>query len=92
MGLPPLQIGAGVVGRFLLEREGASAILSAEPTVIWDATSRRSCGCILSEMATGQALFPGDSEIDTIFKIFQVTISAETFVQPTEGTIAAMCL
>jgi len=30
-----------------------------------------STGCILAEMATGQALFCGDSEIDTIFKIFQ---------------------
>merc|ERR550514_1681947 len=28
-------------------------------------------GCILAEMATGGPLFPGDSEIDTIFKIFQ---------------------
>merc|ERR1719410_982725 len=28
-------------------------------------------GCILAEMATGQPLFGGDSEIDTIFKIFQ---------------------
>jgi len=30
-----------------------------------------SCGCVLAEMATGGPLFPGDSEIDTIFKIFQ---------------------
>jgi len=29
-----------------------------------------SLGCIVGEMATGQPLFPGDSEIDTIFKIF----------------------
>jgi len=28
-------------------------------------------GCILAEMATGSPLFPGDSEIDTAFKIFQ---------------------
>jgi len=28
-------------------------------------------GCILAEMATGNPLFCGDSEIDTIFKIFQ---------------------
>jgi len=28
-------------------------------------------GCILAEMATGAPLFRGDSEIDTIFKIFQ---------------------
>merc|ERR1719379_160626 len=30
-----------------------------------------SVGCIMGEMATGLPLFPGDSEIDTIFKIFQ---------------------
>lgn len=28
-------------------------------------------GCILAEMATGSPLFCGDSEIDTVFKIFQ---------------------
>jgi len=30
-----------------------------------------SIGCVLGEMATGQPLFAGDSEIDTIMKIFQ---------------------
>jgi len=30
-----------------------------------------SAGCILAEMATGSALFRGDSEIDTIFQIFR---------------------
>jgi len=36
------------------------------PVDVW------SVGCIFSEMATGHALFPGDSEIDTLFRIFQV--------------------
>lgn len=31
-----------------------------------------SIGCIFAEMATHRPLFPGDSEIDEIFKIFQV--------------------
>jgi len=30
-----------------------------------------SAGCIMGELATGKALFCGDSEIDTIFQIFQ---------------------
>lgn len=30
-----------------------------------------SIGCIIAEMACGSPLFPGDCEIDTIFKIFQ---------------------
>merc|ERR1711920_908083 len=37
----------------------------ALPVDIWSAA------CILGEMATGDALFHGDSEIDTIFQIFR---------------------
>jgi len=39
-----------------------------------------SAGCIIAEMATGQATFPGDSEIGTIFKIFK------TLGTPTEAS------
>lgn len=35
------------------------------PVDVWSA------GCILAEVATGAALFQGDSEIDTIFQIFK---------------------
>ena len=31
-----------------------------------------SVGCIFAEMATRKPLFPGDSEIDEIFKIFRI--------------------
>lgn len=31
-----------------------------------------SAGCIFAEMATRKPLFPGDSEIDEIFKIFRI--------------------
>lgn len=41
-----------------------SALYSV-PVDLW------SIGCIIAEMATGNPLFSGDSEIDTIFKIFQ---------------------
>lgn len=39
--------------------------LYSVPVDLW------SVGCILAEMSSGQPLFCGDSEIDTIFKIFQ---------------------
>lgn len=33
-----------------------------------------SVGCIIAEMATRQPLFPGDSEIDEIFRIFRQVV------------------
>jgi serine/threonine protein kinase len=39
--------------------------LYSVPVDLW------SIGCVLAEMATGAPLFAGDSEIDTVFKIFQ---------------------
>lgn len=34
-----------------------------------------SVGCIFAEMCTRKPLFPGDSEIDEIFKIFRCVIA-----------------
>ena len=42
-----------------------------------------SFGCILGEMCTGHALFPGESDIDTLFKIFR---SARARLAPSCGT------
>jgi len=46
------------------------------PIDIW------SIGCILAEMATASALFPGDSEIDTIFRIFRLLGTPSEAVWP----------
>jgi len=46
-----------------------------------------SLGCIIQEMATGKALFPGDSEIDTIYKIFQVLGTPDDKVWPGVSTL-----
>ncbi|CAE7556331.1 cdk1 [Symbiodinium natans] len=45
-----------------------------------------SAGCIIAEMCTGRPLFPGDSEVGTLFKIFQLvgTPSATNWPQGTQ--------
>ena len=50
-----------LIGMILLGQKQYST-----PVDIW------SIGCIFAEMAQRKALFAGDSEIDQIFKIFQV--------------------
>jgi len=46
-----------------------------------------SLGCIVAEMATADALFPGDSEIDTIFKIFRMLGTPSEEVWPGVTTL-----
>ena len=36
-------------------------------------------GCIIAEMVTKRPLFPGDSEIDELFKIFRYVSVCDTF-------------
>lgn len=48
-----------------------------------------SVGCIIAEMATRQPLFPGDSEIDEIFRIFRQVVFLFSFRFGCEKTCAA---
>lgn len=41
-----------------------------------------SVGCIFAEMAMRQPLFPGDSEIDEIFRIFRYVSSKSVIIPP----------
>lgn len=41
-----------------------------------------SIGCIFAEMVTGKPLFPGDSEIDLLFKIFSLLGTPDEYVWP----------
>ena len=45
-----------------------------------------SAGCVIAEIGTGRPLFPGDSEVGTLFKIFQLlgTPSATNWPQGTQ--------
>lgn len=45
-----------------------------------------SIGCVVGEMALGRPLFPGDSEIDTIFRIFRCAYAPASFFALVEAT------
>eukprot|EP01069_Polyplicarium_translucidae_P007319 Polyplicarium_translucidae@DN3089_c0_g2_i3.p1 len=67
-------------------KHGAGKTLTHEVVTLWyrapelllghcnydDSVDMWSVGCILAELLSGQPLFPGDSEIDTLFKIFRL--------------------
>lgn len=56
------------------------------PVDIW------SVGCIFSEMVTQRPLFPGDSEIDELFKIFRFHSSVTTTLFPELYCIISLIL
>ena len=39
-----------------------------------------STGCIMAEMVTSKPLFPGDSQIDTLFKIMKVVLVLPIYI------------
>lgn len=43
-----------------------------------------SVGCIFAEMCTRKPLFPGDSEIDEIFKIFRYVMRHLALLNPSD--------
>ena len=51
-------------------------------------------GAIMAEMVTKRPLFPGDCEIDEIYKIFQImgTATEETWPGCTGGQLRADCM
>lgn len=53
----------------LMRNKAPELLLGLEQYTI--AVDLWSCGCILGEMAKGRPLFPGDSEVGTLLKIFQ---------------------
>ena len=57
------------------------AELYSVPVDLW------SIGCVIGEIATGAPLFAGDSEIDTIFKIFQTLGTPSEQVWPGVGEL-----
>merc|ERR1712130_225817 len=44
-------------------------------------------GCIIAEMATGAPLFPGDSEVGTLFQIFQKLGTPTEIMWPGVGSL-----
>jgi len=65
---------------FRLRYRAPEILLGAEhystPVDIW------SIGCIFAEMASSKPLFPGDSEIDELFRIFRVRGTPNDHVWP----------
>mgnify|MGYP002803598696 FL=1 len=71
----PLHIGRGPITKFVVTlwyRAPELILMDRRQCMYGQGVDIWSLGCILAEMATNRPLFPGDSEIDTLFKIFQL--------------------